>query len=444
MKNHVVIWGAGKYAKKIITNVEKYYCVDAVCDNNSLLWGQLFVGKYKIISVDDVIELYKNSLVLIALDNYETFFEVSLQLNKYQINYKHVNEGIYQACIDNNEFFYIDCESVTEIEKINTEYQNIYVLTAPSHSNLGDQAQSYCIEMFLKSKYPNSHIFIYDELSIVENFYELLYIIRQWLKAEDRIFLHSGYRLTNLYKMSEYIVEMMLLLFNKEKIVFLPQTINYTDDVIESRISKYINENITIMCRDYVSYDKALTLFKKSRVMLYPDVVTSLIGRYQFEYERDGILLILRESNDGESLLSNSDVTEMLEFLKSFGNVDITDTTIFEEWKNVEKNRKYYIEQEIKKYSKFKLIITNRYHGTIFSLIANTPVIVLPTKDHKITAGLNWFEEAHYEDIYFCERKDEIYDTVQKILHQNRNVVNSTYFWDKFYKDIDFEKMYER
>lgn len=438
MKEQVAIFGAGAYAKKVITIVEKYYCVEAICDNCHDLWGSLFENRYTIISADELIKKC-NLLVLIALDNYETYMDVSHQLSLIGVIHKHVNDAIYHACTDRHETFYIEGKMTSEIEKINSNTRNIFVLTAPSHSNLGDQAQSYCIEMILKRNYPDSNIFIYSELSIVKNFYELLYIIRQWIKAEDRIFLHSGYRLSNLHKMSEYIVEMMITVFEKRKLVFLPQTLNYTDDLTESRISKMMNENITVMCRDIISCEKAEQLFKKSKIALYPDVVTTLIGKYDFNHERNGILLVLRKFNDGESLLSESEADDLFESLNSLENTDVTDTTISENWEVVEKNRKYYIEKEISKYAKHKLVITNRYHGAIFSLIANTPVIILPTKDHKVTAGLTWFNKAKYEQFYLCANKSQICNMAKKILECDKNYKNPPFFYENFYKDINFE-----
>ena len=42
MKTHIVLFGAGKYAKKVIKEVEKYFIIDAICDNNVAVQGELF------------------------------------------------------------------------------------------------------------------------------------------------------------------------------------------------------------------------------------------------------------------------------------------------------------------------------------------------------------------------------------------------------------------
>lgn len=50
---------------------------------------------------------------------------------------------------------------------------------------------------------------------------------------------------------------------------------------------------------------------------------------------------------------------------------------------------------------KAKLVITDRYHGLIFSVITHTPVIVFKSFDTKISSGVKWFKDlewVHYVD----------------------------------------------
>ncbi len=441
MKQHIVLFGAGTYAKKILKHVEKYFVIDAVCDNNVLLQGNLFCDRYDIISVVELERRYKDICVLIALDNRKTYDAVSEQLRGRRVEHKHVNLGIFEACIRHNDNFYIDEENVALIQEINSGDKNIYVFTAPSHSNLGDQAQSYCIEVLLEEKYPDYNIYIYDEAKILRNYYELLFIIKDNLRDEDRIVLHSGYRLTNLYMDSEYIVEMMSELFENRKMIFLPQTVHYTDKLVEKRVSKCIKENVAIMCRDTISYDNASRIFPTSRVLLYPDVVTSLIGRYRFKHKREGVLFVMRSNEDGESLLTNQDLEIIKNLVSLLSDVTVTDTTINVNWKKIAQNRKYYIEKEIEYYSKYQIIVTNRFHGCVLALAANTPVIVLPTKDHKITAGLKWFMEAGYQSVRFCGDLMKLYDMARDMLGKEETYNNSDYFYQNYYKDFSLENL---
>ena len=64
--------------------------------------------------------------------------------------------------------------------------------------------------------------------------------------------------------------------------------------------------------------------FDNSRIKLYPDIVTTLIGNIRFDGDRDGVLVCKRI--DGEKLYSDSDSKEMMNQLKSIAQVDLTDT----------------------------------------------------------------------------------------------------------------------
>lgn len=438
MKEKIILFGAGNYSLHLMEKVEKYFIIQAVCDNNSALWGNKFIGKYPIISAEDVVAKYSGLKILIAIDDKKIFDEICEQFLKWNIECQHINDALYEKCVKEKTLFSVDCEE-KEIRKLHVSNRNIFVLTAPSHSNLGDQAQSYCIEDILKKQYPDSNIIIYDEYRIIKNYYELLYIMKQSLKSEDIILLHSGYRLTNLYMVSEHIVEMMGRLFADRKMIFLPQTINYTDENVKRRISKIIKNNVTIMCRDEVSYEKAKEIFTESKLLLYPDVVTSLIGRYRFENKRDGFLLCFRSINDGESMFCHEEVCKLIDKIKKFSNVTMTDTTIDADWKDIAENRKKYIEKEINAYSKFEVVITNRYHGVIFALAADTPVIVLPTADHKITAGLKWFKQAGYKGIYFCEKIEQASEAAREVINNGEQLYNGPYFYENFYREFDLE-----
>lgn len=441
MKTHIVLFGAGKYAKKVIKEVRKYFIIDAICDNNVEVQGEFFENKYKIISSTLLKKNYEQDRVLVAVDNKDVYENIYEQVKAIGLRVEHINEALLKIKKNNREDFYIEKENKIVVEKFKSTKRKIFVLTAPAHSNLGDHAQSYCIETILKNKYPGDDIYIFDEKSIVKNYYELLFIIKQQFRDGDSILVHSGYRLTNLYMVSENIIEMIGKIFKDNRIIFLPQTINYTDKVIQTRAERIIRQNAIIMCRDRKSLNKAKNIFSKSQILLYPDIVTSLIGRYKFNNNKKGILLVMRDVTDGESIESNEDKKEIMEKLRAIAYVDQTDTTIDVEWEKIARNREYYVLKEIGKYSQYQLIITNRFHGTIFALAANTPVIVMPTKDHKVVEGVKWFKKAGYKDCFLCKNKDEVLKKTKEIIKKNKPSNNSDYFYQQYYKDFSIEKI---
>lgn len=435
-KKKVVIFGAGGFAAKHLSVIENYYEIKAFCDNDPDKKGLTVCGKYMIYSVSEAASMFPESEFLVALNLKNAYKAAHGQLEGLDVRHRHVNDALFEMSRKNDTLFFLTPEGQREAEKIKGSERNIFVLTAPPHSNLGDQAQAMCAEKMLGNKY-SGRLFIYDEASVVRDYFELLYIIKRYLKPEDMVFLHSGYRLTNLYMESVYAVEMMMELLGDKKMVFLPQTIHFTDDVVMERLSHEIGENVTIMCRDSVSLKVAKEIFNKSKNVLCPDLVTSLIGKYHFKHEREGILFCLRTSSDGESLLSDDSARDIAAGLREFEDVIFTDTTIDEDWNRIAENRVYYVEREIDRYSHFKILITNRFHGMVFALAANTPVIVLPTKDHKVTAGALWFNKVGYRDVFLCKDDEEIKEAVAQILNQYSPSDNSDYFYRKYFEDFD-------
>ena len=65
-----------------------------------------------------------------------------------------------------------------------TAGHNLFVFGAPFHSNLGDQAQSYCIEQWAKKNYPDYNIWIFDTMFVSFNDYQLLNVIRKLIRLK--------------------------------------------------------------------------------------------------------------------------------------------------------------------------------------------------------------------------------------------------------------------
>ena len=316
---------------------------------------------------------------------------------------------------------------ITENKSENT----IYYFCIPVHSNLGDQAQLFCWQRLFAEWYPS-----YKLISIAcEYLTEISFTeIRKRIKPNDKILIHSGYLIFDPHPHLPFIRKIVDA-FRDFPIVILPQTININDDKVVSLTQDSFNShpNLTIIARDEVSKDNADRLFPNCKRLLMPDVVTSLIGSEQFAQlnsNRDGVLFCIR--NDGEKFYSAKQISDLRE---RFGTrTDICDTTIVKDMYSWTKKREKYIRSILKRFSKYKVIITDRYHGTIFSQITNTPVIVLSSTDHKLSSGVNWFpKEIFGNNVFFAENLNKAYTIASEILDKNIQVNNPPYFKESFY-----------
>lgn len=348
----------------------------------------------------------------------------------------------YKGYIYCKEYNRNKCYAIGAIKKlleVDITQKRIWYFCVPTHSNLGDQAQACCIEKYFR-KFFSDHI-VFKLSNNAFDFYEekILMILKEKIKETDLIFFQSGYTFTGIHpyeNMHRKIVEN----FPYNKIVFLPQTVKFKNLKILENVQNFYGkyDNIYFFARDKISYDIYKSIFPEHRnVHCFPDIVTTEIGNYDFNNnERNGILLCVR--NDVEKLYSFQEISLFKEKLQKIAKVSLSDTnsetkenSLKEYWKK--------IEETIDDYAQYQVIITDRYHGTIFALIANTPVIILKTTDHKVVTGADWFEGVYEDYVYVVNDLEEASQVAQQIVTGFEYRKLPSYFKEKYYdrlKDI--------
>jgi exopolysaccharide biosynthesis predicted pyruvyltransferase EpsI len=330
--------------------------------------------------------------------------------------------------------------------------KRIYLLCEPKHANLGDQAQLMCTLKWVNENYPAYKVvrlgtmfgaFDYTIKSRLQTFTRLLKFLylKMTIRHDDIFVGHSGYFFID-HHIGWLTYAFFMRYFPKHKMIILPQTINFYSPVAKQMAVDVFGSkpNLTLLCRDEVSFDNAKKMFGKTKLLLFPDIVTSLIGTMHFNNKREGILLCAR--NDVEAFYTKD---ELMNFLSRFKckRKEITDTTISVSQKEMAKKRNQLILEKIKYFSTFQIVITDRYHGTIFSAIASTPVIVINSADHKLSSGVKWFPEDVFGDkVQFADNLDEAFNMATDILSRNNQKYNNPpYFkekyWDKLKEIID-------
>lgn len=348
----------------------------------------------------------------------------------------------YKGYIYCKEYNRNKCYAIGAIKKlleVDITQKRIWYFCVPTHSNLGDQAQACCIEKYFR-KFFSDHI-VFKLSNNAFDFYEekILMILKEKIKETDLIFFQSGYTFTGIHpyeNMHRKIVEN----FPYNKIVFLPQTVKFKNQKILENVQNFYGkyDNIYFFALDKISYDIYKSIFPEHRnVHCFPDIVTTEIGNYDFNNnERNGILLCVR--NDVEKLYSFQEISLFKEKLQKIAKVSLSDTnsetkenSLKEYWKK--------IEETIDDYAQYQVIITDRYHGTIFALIANTPVIILKTTDHKVVTGADWFEGVYEDYVYVVNDLEEASQVAQQIVTGFEYRKLPSYFKEKYYdrlKDI--------
>lgn len=335
-----------------------------------------------------------------------------------------INESIYDR--QNKHFF-------QKIDQTKGK-KHIFYLGITEHSNLGDFGQYYCIDRWIRT-YCSEYVLLKIGVNaIIQPKFHFFEKLSKCITNDDVILFQSGYTTQDLGGFHNEMHIRVAETMPNANILMMPQTIYFREEKNRQRTAKALNQcnNMLFFARDFVSFEDAIKMMPDVRTMLYPDIVTSLIGGREFHHKRDRIYLCRR--NDGEKFYSEEELLVLRDNLSKLLPVDMGDTQSLASYKKIRKNLKKYIDAEIEKYSFYKVTITDRYHGTIFSLCAGTPVIILKTTDHKVTTGADWFKGV-FEDgfVQVSDSLDDAYDKALAITKKDIPIKLPAYFDEKYY-----------
>ena len=294
---------------------------------------------------------------------------------------------------------------------------------------------------FLKFYFPKNKQIILNSNEILKNKRIINYI-----NKEDILIINGGgYFGLYEYYVNEY--EFIINSFPNNQIIFFPCSIQYSKEKLIYK--KYINaynkhKNITIFTRENKSYEIAEKIFKNISIYIVPDIVTrfnmSIIEKNE---NKKGVLLILRKD---ELLLTDKDRLYINKLAKKHFKINIfmedSNDYVIPFGSNHEKETIKFINNISKK----KLVITDRLHGMIFSIITGTPCIVFGNNYHKIESSyFTWFNNLEY--VIFI-KKEDIENKLEENIIKFKNLKNYTIYnykmFNQYYlliKDILQEKI---
>lgn len=283
-----------------------------------------------------------------------------------------------------------------------TNNRKVFVFLAADYGNLGDVAITYAQEKMLREKYPD-----YEIVDVpISKTLLLLRPIKKIATHDDIITITGGGNMGEMYGDIELLRLMVIQMFPKNKVIVFPQTTDYSgDNTYLLRLAKQIyccHQNLTMLAREQVSYNRMHELFPNVNVQLTPDVVMTLEERR--ETERKGVVFCLR--NDKEKSFQSRKAEEFRKeaSLRGISVIDY-DTHIDKQHMSLSE-RKHELDKIWNIFSSAQLVVTDRLHGMIFAYITETPAIVFPNSNFKVEMCYEWIKNCG--NIYFC--KDELID----------------------------------
>ena len=285
---------------------------------------------------------------------------------------------------------------------------SIILLGTPLHKNLGDHLIAEAEKLFLQDCYPEKNIF---EIP-TEVFMHYKEFIQANVNKDIPVFITGGGWMGTLWKEDEEIMQSMLEIFHECKIVILPQTIYYEKRTsLLDKANQVMNkcENLKICVRDEASYEFAKKYFEAGRIMLAPDM-----GLYytcdKTDIERKGVGVILRQDREK---LDSSIGSLTLEYLRHAFELKYSDTIALNQIPLIE--RALRISELIQFMQGCSLIVTDRLHGMVYSVISGTKCIVFNNKTGKVegvySKWLSWNSDILYLNKF---NADSIQNLIEK------------------------------
>lgn len=291
--------------------------------------------------------------------------------------------------------------------------RKIFLIGTPDHDNIGDAAIAAGTYEFIKRYFGDYKLVDITGYQIDRKYS----MIQASISDDDLIFLQGGGNLGSMYLLEENIRRRVISDFPNNKIVILPQTI-FFDVTDEGRreldVSSQIynrHKNLALFTRGKQSLSFAQKHFQNVKSINAVDM--ALMLDRDFSFVRKGILLCIRDLIDESGLDTNAyeEIHHIVE--KHDKNYDKSQNRYSGEIP--ESLRGMVVNEELKRFAQHKIVVTDRLHGLIFSVITHTPCVVIGSYTQKVKEFSEFFEDSNA--VFFIDKDiDRLEETVNKAL----------------------------
>lgn len=302
----------------------------------------------------------------------------------------------------------------------------------PTYTNLGDQAVSLAQRKYIENEFPN---FQFIEI-LEEDTNDAIKMIQASIRPQDVVSFVGGGNMGNLYLDHEIARRQVFAAFPNNLTISFPQSIHFEDTAQgqrEKRISQQAyakNQKLFLLARDAQSYHRMQSTFN-NRVLFTPDMVLYLKPQI-FAHPRSGALFVFR--HDSEKVVSESLIDQIYQLLNTERPIKRTDTVLDTFPRITPASRAELIQDELKLFSKQEIIITDRWHAMIFSVLTGTPCLLLGNSYNKGKhAYFDWLEQIDW--VKYTDEDDP--QRLKKIIAKLLQTPASSYDLRKDFKQLD-------
>jgi len=294
-----------------------------------------------------------------------------------------------------------------------------FVFLAADYGNIGDLAITAAQKNFLRNHFPERQLVTVPISATIQ----LLRSIQAQINQHDLVTIIGGGNMGSLYPDIEQLRQLVIRSFPHNRIICFPQTLDWDESVISERALRQIvrtysrHPDIHVFAREAITRDMLSKLFHGHGNVIIgyvPDIVMSATAGAlgaKFDAAPSGILRCLRD--DRECALDSECYAQLDAALASTGHL-ITQTDTHAGGSQLDDSQcAQLLAGKLEQFRGARLVVTDRLHGMILSVLAGTPCLVLPNANHKIRqTWFDWLQEN--PGVAFLEL--DHFDTLSQVL----------------------------
>ncbi|KRL05157.1 polysaccharide pyruvyl transferase family protein [Liquorilactobacillus oeni] len=290
--------------------------------------------------------------------------------------------------------FYIKTNAVTH-ELPDNKRPKFFMFGVPGYTNMGDQAISLAARKYIENEFPE-----YQYIEVLEDDDDkAIPVVKKAINRCDIVAFTGGGNMGNLYSNHEVARRKVFSTFTDNLTISFPQSIHFEDNEDgrkEQKLSQAAyskNKNLVLVARDAQSYHRMQTTFNNT-VIFTPDMVLYM-DPLKKNVKRSGALFVFR--HDGEKVVKDSVVQGLKKSLDNGRPIEFTDTVLDDVDAITPVTRGKLYERELELFSHQEVIITDRWHAMVFSVLTGTPCLLMGNSYGKGKhAYFDWIESIDW------------------------------------------------
>lgn len=291
----------------------------------------------------------------------------------------------------------------------------LIVALAADYGNLGDVALTRALVQFGATHLP-SHT---PYLLTAGGFFGRLRGVSRASSPEDVIAIVGGGNMGDLYPDLEEARLQTIKAFPRNRIISFPQSIEFSDSASGRRqyarsCAVYQSHpNFDMFAREKESLQRMRSAFPGVRVSLAPDTVLSM------EVASGGarsapLMVCLRQ--DKETGLLPGRRRALLAAMQDMHPGAVVGDTLVEGPRLSFQDYERHLEGFLAQICSARCVVTDRLHGLIFSVITNTPCVVIENNNHKIRATVeSWLSDISSVMLLSNPEPDAVLQAIKQV-----------------------------